>query len=136
VKIGQEVRICSSVKIIGNGDLIIGDNTWIGPNVFFSVSNDAIISLEGFNDIAPNACLGTGSHQINPNGIRAAGIGYNKSIFISKGGWIGANALVLPGIKIGEGSIIGVGSVVTKNIPEYCIATGNPAKVIRQRCQS
>lgn len=56
-----------------------------------------------------------------------------KRIAIGNDVWIGANASVLPGIVIGDGAVIGAGSVVTKNIPPYAIVAGNPAKIIKYR---
>jgi acetyltransferase-like isoleucine patch superfamily enzyme len=53
-------------------------------------------------------------------------------VLIKKGAWIGAQCIILKGVTIGEGAIIGAGSVVTKDIPDWCVATGNPAKVIRE----
>ena len=47
--------------------------------------------------------------------------------------WIGTNSVVLPGVTIGKGAVIGAGTVVTKDIPEYAIAVGNPARVIKYR---
>ena len=57
----------------------------------------------------------------------------NKTIKIGNDVWIGMNACVLPGVEIGDGAIIGAGSVVTKDVPAYAIVVGNPAKVIKYR---
>ena len=56
----------------------------------------------------------------------------SKPILISKGVWIGANAIILKGVTIGEGAVVGAGSVVTKNVPPYTIVAGNPARIIRE----
>ncbi|WP_325051010.1 acyltransferase [Legionella adelaidensis] len=56
----------------------------------------------------------------------------SKPITLKKGCWIGANAIILPGVSIGENAVVGAGSVVTKNIPAYCVAVGSPAKVIKK----
>ena len=55
-----------------------------------------------------------------------------KKIFISDDVWIGQGSYILPGVNIGKYSIIGAGSVVTKDIPDYCMAVGNPAKIIKK----
>ncbi|MCF8296148.1 MAG: hypothetical protein K9J13_01265 [Saprospiraceae bacterium] len=55
----------------------------------------------------------------------------SKPVILKKGCWLGANVIVLPGVTIGENSVIGAGSIVSKNIPEKVLAAGNPAKVIR-----
>lgn len=63
---------------------------------------------------------------------RAAGLEYTHPVTIGDNVWIAASALVLPGVTIGEGSVIGAGSVVTRDVPPYSLAVGNPCRVIRQ----
>lgn len=55
----------------------------------------------------------------------------SKPVLLKQGCWIGANTVILPGITIGKNAVVGAGSVVTKSIPEYAVAVGNPAKVIK-----
>ena len=55
-----------------------------------------------------------------------------KNVYIGNGCWIGEQVCILSGVSIGEKCIIGAGSVVTKSIPDYCIAAGNPAKVLKK----
>jgi acetyltransferase-like isoleucine patch superfamily enzyme len=57
---------------------------------------------------------------------------FSKQIVIQDNVWIGANSVILPGISIGAHSMIGAGSVVTKDIPAYCLAVGNPARIVKQ----
>ena len=80
--------------------------------------------------IAPGVCISCAGHAIHTDERMI----YNtsKPIHIGKCVWIGANATILAGVHIGDGSIIGAGSVVTKDIPENVIAAGNPCKVIRE----
>ena len=81
--------------------------------------------------------LGTGvtlcttGHPIDPE-ARAKGGMYSFPITIGDGAWIGAGAIILPGITIGKYAVIGAGSVVTKDVPDYTIAAGNPCKPIRK----
>lgn len=79
--------------------------------------------------IAPNVCITCAGHAIHPQDRNS--IVTSKPIFIGKDVWIGANATILGGVHIGSGSIIGVGSVVTDDIPENVIAVGVPCKVLR-----
>ena len=81
--------------------------------------------------IGPGTCLTCAGHAIDPT-ERAMGIGNSKPITLEKGVWLGANCTVCGGVTIGEGSIIGAGSVVTKDIPPGVIAVGNPCKVMRK----
>ena len=55
-----------------------------------------------------------------------------KRIVIGEDCWLGGNVIVLPGVTIGKGSTIGAGSVVTKDVPDYCVAAGNPARVLKK----
>ena len=57
---------------------------------------------------------------------------YGKSVCIGDNVWIGGNSVICPGVTIGSNSVIGAGSVVTKDIPDWCIAAGNPCKVLRK----
>lgn len=78
----------------------------------------------------PNVSLFTSAHAIHPED-RAKGWQCSKPINIADNVWLGGNVIVNPGIEIGENSIIGSGSVVTKNIPANVIAAGNPCQIIR-----
>ena len=80
--------------------------------------------------IAPGVCIACAGHSMNAE-QRAQGIGTSAPVTIGKDVWIGANAVILGGVKIGDGSIIGAGSVVTKDIPAGVIAAGVPCRVIR-----
>lgn len=80
--------------------------------------------------IAPGVCISCAGHAIHPD--ERALIDTSKPIHIGRNVWIGANATILAGVHIGDGSIIGAGSVVTKNIPDNVIAVGNPCRVLRK----
>ena len=82
--------------------------------------------------IAPGVCLACSGHAIHPHQRTKEGVCTSKPITLEENVWIGANTVVCGGVTIGKGSIIGAGSVVTKDIPEGVIAVGNPCKVIRK----
>ena len=90
--------------------------------------------------IEDDVMLGSGvhiyvhNHRFEDPSIPIIDQGYHpsKPIFIKKGAWIGANAIILPGVTVGENSVIGAGSVVTKSIPGGVLAVGNPAVVKRK----
>ncbi|WP_367329735.1 acyltransferase [Sphingobacterium multivorum] len=132
VKIGDKTRICSSAKIVGNGDLTIGSDTWIGLNVMILSSEGVVVNIGNNVDIAPQVFIGTGSHELNTSGNRVAGKGSSKSIYIGDGTWVGARVVILPGVKIGKMCMIAAGSIVTKNVADYTMVGGVPAKEIKK----
>lgn len=80
---------------------------------------------------APNVSLFTAAHPIDPE-LRNSGIEFAMPIVIGDNVWIGGNTVVMPNVTIGNNVVIGAGSVVNKNIPDNCIAVGNPCRVLRQ----
>ncbi len=114
---------------------------WAGMNVHFGKGVYANFNLTIIDDthvyvgdsvmFGPNVVLSTGSHPNNPE-LRKKGAQFNAVITIKDNAWIGANVCVMPGVTIGENSIIGAGSVVTKDVPDNVIAVGNPCRVLRE----
>lgn len=111
-----------------------GYNIEIGENFY---SNHNLTILDGnkvkFGDnvfIAPNCSFYTAGHPLDAE-MRNKGIEYAKPIEIGNNVWIGGNVVVLPGVKIGDNTVIGAGSIVNKDIPSNVIAVGNPCKVIK-----
>jgi putative colanic acid biosynthesis acetyltransferase WcaF len=131
VSIGENVRICSSVKILGTGKFIIGDNVWIGPGCKFLTAKNTTITIEKDVDIGPSVYFGTGTHKISHSLIKAAGDGVGFDIHVKSGVWIGACAVILPGVIIDECVIVGAASLVNKNLPANTICVGIPCKVIK-----
>ena len=84
--------------------------------------------------IAPNVSIITEEHAMNVK-QRAEGLEYTHPVHIGDNVWICTGVIVLPGVTIGENSVIGAGSVVPKDIPPNSLAVGNPCKVIRQISQ-
>lgn len=81
--------------------------------------------------LAPNVAIYTAGHPIYPE-TRNSFYEYGKEVVIGDNVWIGGNAVVCPGVRIGSNVVIGAGSVVTKDIPDWSLAAGNPCKVIRK----
>lgn len=142
IHIGKRVRIndfttifcISENKKEPNSKLYIGDNTYIGEYQNIRASG-GIIKIGNNCSISQHITIIASNHNtakdinINQQGWDKKKIG----VLIEDDVWIGANSVILPGVTIGKGAVIGAGSVVTKNIPEYAIAAGNPAKVIKYR---
>jgi maltose O-acetyltransferase len=112
-----------------------GSNIRMGKKVFFNfncVVLDAapVIVGEGVN-FGPGVQVYTSSHPMD-TATRRTGLQFAKSVHIGDDAWIGGGVVICPGTRIGARSIIGAGSVVTRDIPEATLAVGNPCRVIRQ----
>lgn len=112
-----------------------GTHIEVGKN-FFANYNCTIIDVAkviiGDNcQIAPNVSIYTAGHPLHPV-ARNSLYEYGIEVVIGDNVWIGGNAVILPGVHIGNNTVIGAGSVVTKNIPDSVLAAGNPCKVIRE----
>lgn len=137
VQIGRRVTLADGFWIQGTssladlGDrLAIGDHTYIGPR--------SVLGFHGPVHIGPGCAIGAHfqisaqSHDVAAGDMKAATVP-SKGITIGQGCWIGNDVKVLDGVTIGERSVIGAGSVVTRSIPANTIAAGVPCRVLRSR---
>jgi maltose O-acetyltransferase len=112
-----------------------GTNIMTGDQVFFNfncVVLDVMLVLIGSRTlVGPNVQIYTATHPLDHK-ERASGLEYAKPVTIGEDVWIGGSAVICPGVIIGDRSVIGAGSVVTKDIPSDVFAAGNPCKVIRK----
>ena len=106
----------------------VGNNFYAGYNCV--MLDYAEIKIGDNCLIGPNVGIYTTSHNLNP--VERYKTGFDEPIKIGNNVWIGGNACIMPGIKIGDNSVIGAGSVVTKDIPAGVVAAGNPCKVVRK----
>ena len=113
----------------GVGDVIIGDRTRIG------LCNTIIGPVIVGHDVrlAQNIVVSGLNHNYAEidQPIHAQGVS-TKPVVIGDESWIGANVVIVPGVTIGKHSVVAAGSVVTKNVPQYSVAAGNPAKILKQ----
>lgn len=127
---GQEID--ESVRMFLPFHTVFGKFTRFGKNVFVNSGCTFLdrggITLEDDVFIGPNVSLLTENHPEDPELRHHV---YAKPILVKRNAWIGAGAIVLPGITIGRNAIVGAGSVVTKDVPDNAIVAGNPAKFIR-----
>ena len=111
---GKHVHLGSHVYVNYNLTLVDDTHIYIGDHVM----------------IAPNVVIATGTHPIHPE-LRRKEAQFNLPVHIQDNVWLGAGCLVMPSVTIGENSVIGAGSVVTKDIPANVVAVGNPCRVLR-----
>lgn len=109
---GSGIYANSNLTLVDDGHIYIGDKVMFGPNV----------------------TVVTAAHPVEP-GLRARGLQYNKDVYIGENAWIGAGAVILPGVHIGRNAVIGAGSIVTADIPDNSVAVGNPCRVMREAGQ-
>lgn len=112
ISIGSNVYVGSEVCLYAMGEISIGDNTAMGEGIIVYTSNHDYKDKKTF--------------PYNPDALI-------QKVEIGKDIWIGARSIILPGCKIGDGAIIGAGSVVTKSVPSCAMVGGNPAKIIGWR---
>lgn len=112
----------------GGRHVSFGSNVYVNFNL--TLVDDGQIFVGGKVMIGPNVTIATANHPIEP-GLRARALQYNKDVVIGENVWIGSSAVILPGVTIGRNSVIGAGSVVSRDIPENVVAVGNPCRVLR-----
>ena len=100
-------------------------------NFNFTAVDDTHIYVGDYTMFGPNVILATAGHPILPK-LRQEAYQYNMPVHIGKKCGLGAGVIVLPGVTIGDNTVIGAGSVVTKDIPSNVVAVGNPCRVLRE----
>ncbi len=108
VHIGSGVFVNFNAVFVDDTDIFIGDRVMMGPNV----------------------TIATASHPVDP-GPRRENAQYNLPVRIGDNVWLGAGVIVCPGVTIGADTVVGAGSVVTRDLPERVLAVGSPARVVR-----
>lgn len=104
---------------------------YVYANFNLTMVDDTHIYVGDYTMFAPNVIVATAGHPILPQ-LREKAYQYNIPVKIGRNCWIGAGAVIVPGVTIGDNVVIGAGSVVTKDIPSNTVAVGNPCKVIRE----
>ena len=109
VHFGSNVYANFGLTLVDDGEIFVGDRVLFGPHVTVATAN----------------------HPVNPE-LREKSFQYNRDVHIGNNVWIGAGAVIVPGVTIGDNAVIGAGSVVTRDIPANTVAVGNPCRVIRE----
>ncbi len=112
VTIGDRCLIGRHSSIVAHFEVVIEDDVFFGPNVYVTDQNHAVDD--------PHLPIGRQSQRESP-------------VVIGAGSWLGANVVVLPGVTIGRHVAVGAGAIVTHDLPDFTIAVGSPARVIRER---
>ena len=113
----------------GGGHVHFGKNIY--DNFNLTLVDDTHIYVGDYTMFGPNVTVATAGHPILPE-LRSQGYQYNAPVHIGKNCWIGAGAIIVPGITIGDNVVIGAGSVVTKDIPSNVVAVGVPCEILRK----
>ena len=112
-----------------------GKHVHFGKNIYanfnLTLVDDTHIYIGDYTMIGPNVVISTAGHPILPE-LREKSYQFNIPVHIGKNCWLGAGVIVLPGVTIGDNSVIGAGSIVTKDIPANVVAVGNPCRVLRE----
>ena len=133
-KIGRGVVFYPGVWICTGENLNIGEDVDIALGVLITTSKSAGVTIGDRTLIGYRTQIISGNHVIPQKRKRIFEAGHEgKSVSIGNDVWIGANCLILPGVTIGEGAVVGGGSVMTKSVEPFTIVAGNPAKIIRTR---
>jgi putative colanic acid biosynthesis acetyltransferase WcaF len=126
-KVGRGVYIKPGVRVKFPWYLEVGDYSWLGEDLW--IDNLAHVKIEAHCCLSQGAYLCTGNHDWSTTNMRL----FRQPITCKHGCWIGAKAIVCPGVVVGAGAIVTAGSVVTSDIPEMEVHTGNPARFVRRR---
>lgn len=123
VNIERNATFSSKIKIGNNSGLGISCRVPAGV----TIGEDVMMG--------PNCCIYTRNHKFDRTDIPMWKQGFQeiKPVNIGNDVWIGKNVIILPGVNIGNGSIIGAGAIVTKDVPDYAVVGGNPARVLKYR---
>lgn len=126
-QIGKQCLIYGSVKVYVPWNLKMGDAVCFGPRA--EIYDKDVISIGSGVIVSQDTWLCTASHDISDPRMALK----LKPITIGSDVWIAAKASVLPGVEIGDGAVVGACAVVTKDVPPWSVAVGNPAKVVNNR---
>jgi maltose O-acetyltransferase len=128
-------QIGDNVTIWTPFNCVYGENIYIGNDVFFNLNCMIIdnnrVEIGDHVMIGPGVQIYTAAHPLDAES-RVQGWEMTKPVTIGDSVWIGGSAILLPGVTIGERSVIGAGAVVTKDIPPDVVVAGNPARIIRE----
>ncbi|WP_372488126.1 sugar O-acetyltransferase [Cryobacterium zhongshanensis] len=125
---GDDVWVEPPLRVAYGNHVHLGDSVYVNFNL--TLVDDVDIHIGDRVMFAPNVLITTTGHPVHPD-LRRDGSQFSAPVYIDDDVWIGAGAIILPGVSIGAGSIVGAGSVVTANVPAGVVVAGSPARIIR-----
>lgn len=126
--VGKNVWIEPPLHVAYGSQITLGDNFYANFNLV--VVDDGKVIIGNNVMIAPNVTISTTGHPVDPT-VRITGQQFSQTVTLEDNVWIGSGAVINPGVTIGRNSVIGAGSVVTKDIPADVVAAGVPCRVLR-----
>jgi len=137
-KFSETAEFRAGAYAVGCSKIEIGNRVIIRPNTMLFA--DTVMEMDCSIKIEDDVMMGAGihiyvnNHKFDDPTIPLIDQGYypDQAVVLKKGCWIGANSIILPGVTIGENSVVGAGSIVTKSLPARVLAAGNPAKILKK----
>ena len=123
-RLGEGSTVCAPIYGAALHKLIIGRNVYINPNLLAMARGG--ITIEDEVQLAANVQLISNNHDLYDRQILIC-----RPILTREGAWVGAGATIMPGVTVGRYAVVGSAAVVTKDVPDYGVAVGNPARVIK-----
>lgn len=134
-RIGAGAEIRPFATVLGTDNVVIGKNVIVPPYTLLSTlpgDRNSTITIEDDVLFGPNVSVYSSTHKFADPTIPIKDQGYIIApVLLKKGCWIGVNSVILPGVTIGRNVVIGANSVVNKDIPDFAVAVGSPARVIK-----
>lgn len=123
-RIGEGTRITAPFNLVASEHMRIGRNVYIGGNLLGMCRGG--IEIEDDAMLAANVSLISNNHDLYDRAVLTC-----RPVRICKGAWIGAGAQIMPGVRVGRYAVVGAGSIVTKDVEDYQVVVGNPARPIK-----
>ncbi|GGV63553.1 galactoside O-acetyltransferase [Streptomyces griseoloalbus] len=127
--VGHGVWIEPPLHVAYGRHVHLGDDVYV--NFGLTLVDDVEVFVGDRVMVAPHVTISTTGHPVHP-GLRRDGSQFSAPVRIEDDVWIGAGAVILPGVTVGRGSVVGAGSVVTADVPPMTVVAGTPARVLRQ----
>jgi len=123
-RIGEGTRITTPFNLVASEHMRIGKNVYIGGNLLGMCRGG--IEIDDDAMLAANVSLISNNHDLYDRAVLLC-----KPVKVCKGAWIGAGAMIMPGVRVGRYAVVGAGAIVTKDVEDYQVVVGNPARPIK-----